>query len=321
MQRNRRRHAGDFEHRRAQVDRHDEIVVHLARCDVAGPPQDHRNAGSLVVEELLAANVTAAVIGDEDDERVACESFVIQSLEQLADAAVGHLGLFQSVRPVPADERCIGVLRRDRDIGFVDRTLRIAEPRPVRALKRDAGEERLPVGSLAPVAAVEKFVVCIGQEVHVDLPAHQAGEVAGIVHQVRDRADAVRQRLLVVGPVLLGSDEVLMEASHHCRPRGRTNRRGRERLRVTTTHGCEAVDVRRVDGWRAVAGEVGRPVLDRDPQDVRPLIVGSEGNAGEQDREKRGESEHGHAVGYSRRLHAGPIVSKTHRGSSGRRLC
>jgi hypothetical protein len=53
--------------------------------DGARPAHDHGDADAAFVEKLLAANVAAAVIANEEDEGVVSQPLVVETLEQGAD--------------------------------------------------------------------------------------------------------------------------------------------------------------------------------------------------------------------------------------------
>jgi len=161
--------------------------------------------------------VAAAVVADEEHQRVVLQALVVEALEQRADLAVDQLHLFETVGPIAAAEFVVRVIRWQLDILGVDRAFGIALPRTVRAAEGDTGEERLTRFALVPVGAGEQFRTRVRREVAVGFPTHDGGEITGLGEQMRDRTNAVRQRLLIVFAVLVGADVVLVEAGHHRR--------------------------------------------------------------------------------------------------------
>lgn len=96
--------------------------------------------------------------------------------------------------------------------------------------------------------------------------------VAIFREDVRDRLDTVWEGIFILGAMLVGSDVVLVEAGHHGRAGGRADGRGGEGCFVADALRGELVDVGSLEALGAIAGEVGGPVFDGDPEDVGALF-------------------------------------------------
>ncbi len=286
MERHGRCDACGFKNRGADIDRHHEIITDLSRFYLSWPTHDHGNACAFVVEKLFASNVTATMIADEEDDGVLGETLVLEALQKCAHFAIDELHLFQAVGPIAANEGCVRIVRGKFHILDVDGALRISIPRSMRAAKRDAGEEGLVRLALAPILAHEQLLSRIRQEIAIRLPTHDTREVASIGEEMRNGTNAVRQRLLVGRPMLVSTDIVLVEAGHHGRTRGRADGRGREGSFVADAFRCQLIHMWRVDALRAIARQVGAPILDGDPKYVG---LGREGLRDEHGGEEEGE--------------------------------
>ena len=105
--------------------------------------------------------------------------------------------------------------------------------------------------------------------------AADGGKVTGVPQQRRERHDPVRERffILLFRTVLVGAGIILVVTGQHRRARAGADRGGGEGPRETEPLGRQLGDVRRVYPAGPVAGEVGSPILEQDPEDVGTLRI------------------------------------------------
>ena len=162
--------AGEGEHRRRQVDEAHELVADGAgregRRQRPRPADHQRHAQAGIVERPLGARHAVAVIAPVEDDGVLREPVVLELGEDLAHLRV-HVGdVVVQARQLLADQRRVGVVRRDLDRGRVgDERLALArragrkDAALVRDLEVEDREERLaPVGPVAPVRILPEVV-------------------------------------------------------------------------------------------------------------------------------------------------------------------
>ena len=95
--------------RGSHVDTAHQAVVHRARVPAVGEAHDQRNAHAAVIQKLLAAE-QRAVVARQHDHRIARQSFVLQTLQQLAHVAVGEMQRIQVVGVLVAGHRTVGIV-------------------------------------------------------------------------------------------------------------------------------------------------------------------------------------------------------------------
>jgi len=108
--------ADHFQAGGGEVDHADEVIDDGGGFEAAGPADDEGDVDTAFVEELLAADVGAAVVAEEENDGVVGESVVCEPLENFADFFIEDLGGFEIIGPVPADERMIGVVGGQADL-------------------------------------------------------------------------------------------------------------------------------------------------------------------------------------------------------------
>lgn len=100
------------------------------------------------------------------------------------------------------------------------------------------------------------------------------GVVAGLLEQLGDWPDAVREvdiQLPLAARVVMSANGRLVHPGDEGRAVGQADRRRDVRIRESHSTARQAIEMRRLDRRLSVGGEIGRHVVDDDPEDVRRL--------------------------------------------------
>ena len=247
---------------------------------------------AFVVEELLPPGMADSVVGHEENDRVLEVALVFEPFDDVADEAVGEPNRVEVGRPVRQQDRIVRVVGRQLHVGGIGpapQQLLDAIADPPERLERsaavlsagevDLGEEGLAGSTVTPVGAVVHGLVPLevvvrlpdGGSVRVG-PAGDRGVVAGFLEQLGDRPDAGRQvdlQLPLAAVVVMSADGGLVHPGNERRAVGRADRRRDVRIREAHSAARQAIEMRRLDHRLSVGGEIGRHVVDDDPEDVR----------------------------------------------------
>jgi len=235
-----------------------------------------------------------SVVGHEENDRVLEVALVFEPFDDVADEAVGEPNRVEVRRPVRQQDRIVRIVGRQLHVGGVRPAPQqlldtVADPAErfersaavLSAGEVDLGEEGLAGSTLTPVGAVVHGLVPLevvvrlpaGGSVRVG-PAGDRGVVAGFLEQLGDRPDAGRQvdlQLPLAAVVVMSADGGLVHPGNERRPVGRTDRRRDVRVREAHSAARQTIEMRRFDRRLSVGGEIGRHVVDDDPEDVRRL--------------------------------------------------
>ncbi len=278
-----RRHAGELQQRRREVDRTHQALLVLAGGD-AGAGEDERHAPRAVAEQQPVAELSLiaehlAVVADDGDVR-----FLGQRGEQPADLVVhvGDLGVVEAVRA----RRAVGPRRR-RPVLLV--RIEVVHPeKPRRAQLAERGERgigrrpRLPLAHLGTGAVAGAEVVVVGREALVEAVAarqHDRGDdgravVAGAAQRLGDRLEA---RLQHEGAVVAHAVPRRVETGEHRGVADEGDRRHRVAAHEASAAAREGVEVRRPRLRPTPGAEVvGAGGVERDEDEVRPRSCGAQ---------------------------------------------
>ena len=230
--------AGDLDARKCQrrrghVNVSHQVFPHQAGLDPARRSYYERHPGALLAEELLAAGVADAVIGEKEHHRVVGHSLALQAVQDLADLPIHVLDRLQILRPVLADCRVIRVVGWQLDLLRVNAVSLYALDRLQRALvaklpapQLDLSEERLVASAASPVRPIVEIRGVLEVVVRLALGEGAIGavaavgnEIAGPAHDRRGRFDIVGEMDLEVSPsaaVIVGTDRGLVHPRNQC---------------------------------------------------------------------------------------------------------
>jgi hypothetical protein len=257
--------------------------------------------------------VADAVVGHQDHECLVEEALGLEAGQHAADVGVGEPDGVEVGRPVGEQDRVgwqVGGQRDRRPIGRRAERGRRLLPHPLAAglsvAELAAGklhlhEERLAGPAAGPVLAVVDRGVPL--EVEVGLaealrpaarlagglgqPVADAGVPAGLLEDRRHRPHAGGQADLLhaaAAAVVMGPDRGLVHPRDHGRAARGADGRRHEGVGEPRPLGGQAINVRGGHGPGAVAAEVGRHVVDDDPDDVRPVGYRRRRHSGHQHR-------------------------------------
>ena len=154
-----------------------------------------------------------------------------------------------------------------------------------------AGLAAGPVVTVVHVSGPLEVVVSLAEPATARPIAADAGVVTRLLEQHRDGDDfagEVDLEFAATAAVVMGSDRRLVTPGDEGRPTGRADGGSRKRPTEPRSLRSQLVDMRGVDRFLAIAGEVRRHVVDDDPDDVG---TGSWLRSGGSRRENRHEDE------------------------------
>ena len=143
----------------------------------------------------------------------------------------------------------------------------------MRPPERDPRKKRLSRLPLLPIRPLKKLIPRIRREVAICLPTHDRREIPRLRQQMRQRPKPIRQALLLMRPMLMRSHKILVKPHHHRRPRSRTNRRSRKRPLIPNSLRRQLIHTRCGKPLRPIAKKIRRPILNTDPQNIRPFVL------------------------------------------------
>ena len=283
--------AGHREHRRREIDHAHQLIVHrvgYARAH-GGPPDHERHAEPGVVERSLRPRHAVAVIRPIEDDGVVGEPVRFELVQNLADLPV-HVGdVVVHARELLADERRIGVIRRDDDpCGICDERLSFSRGARrenlalVGDLEVEDRKERLTLVRSTTPMRPRAEIVPDGKrdaELVVGLRA-----IAGVIPRraqiFRERLDVERRyrevRSRQLGHTILGrahvlcADRVLVHARNDRGAARSAHRSCRECVCVADRFAREPIQHWSARQRVAVRSDVRAHVFVRNPDDVRP---------------------------------------------------
>ena len=186
--------AGGVERGGGNVEREDGVPAHGSGLDSAGPANEERNVRTDVIEPLFAAEKTAAVVAEYEDEGVVEQAVFLELIENDANLGVPVVHGVEIVGDFIANDGMVRIIRREFDFGGIDEVGLFAREGPLRPFvgrgEIDLGVEGLAGSALLPVRAVEGFSRF---EIEIRLAAGAkggrdfgdvGGEVPGVVETV-----------------------------------------------------------------------------------------------------------------------------------------
>ena len=288
-----------------------------------------------------------AMIGHEDHERLVEQAFVRQPPDHPADMGVGEPHRIEVGRPVGQEHAVAGQVggqgHRRRIGRGTERGRGLAwqpfQP-PLAVAELAAGQLHLHEEVLAGFPARPIFAVVDGGvplEVVVGLaerlrpvarvlggawqPVTDAGVPAGFLEDGGHRPHAGGQfdrELAAAAAVMMGPDRGLVHPRDHRRATRGADRRRHEGMGESRSLGGQAIDVRGGHRRGAVAAEVGRHVVDHDPQDVGPVAGRSRRRDGDRDEPEQHEHDATHDRTFEGFRSRQQAISQGYPASSGR---
>ena len=108
------------QHGRSEIDKADQLAAGRSRIASIGIADNQRDLDSRVVDPAFHPRQAVPVIAVEEHDRLVGQSVFLQLSENPAHPLVHHCDVVVLPGEIPADDRCIGIVRRDRDVGRVD---------------------------------------------------------------------------------------------------------------------------------------------------------------------------------------------------------